>query len=107
MFSFPSFPLKIPSSVTPGILPVSLWNCSPIEPLKSDYRAKTSEIPSIFPVIWEFDRMRPVRSGMHPPPFDTSAAAEQPTFRKLGPASHIGIPDSARLRLLSLGLQVV
>jgi hypothetical protein len=23
--------------------------------LKSDYRAKTSEIPSIFPVIWEFD----------------------------------------------------
>ena len=58
------FPIK--SSVTLGILPVSLWNCSPIEPLKSDYRAKTSEIPSIFPVIWEFDRMRPVRSGMHP-----------------------------------------
>ena len=38
-----------------GNFAVSLWSGSRIKPLKSDRRVKTCEIPSIFPVIWEFD----------------------------------------------------
>ncbi len=47
--SFPSFPLKNSQFRYTGILPVSLWNCSPIEPLKSDLQSQNERNSQYFP----------------------------------------------------------
>jgi hypothetical protein len=67
--SFPYSSKEIPSFVVQGIFLVSLWSGSRIKPAKSDGRGKTCEIPSIFPVIWEFDPDETGSMGLHPPPF--------------------------------------
>jgi hypothetical protein len=66
--SFPYSSKEIPSFVVQGIFLVSLWSGSRIKPAKSDGRGKTCEIPSIFPVIWEFDPDETGSMGLHPPP---------------------------------------